>query len=200
MGREGSNNQQFELFRKWVDDYLKKHNKIVVLKNSTYIFMDGVRCSGWCDGDRMVLAKKNPLFKEVFVHEFCHMMQAVEDSEVWNKDRSFWDVLDKKSLSLKKWDKVMNIIALEHDCEKRALKISKQWDLFDNEQYAQYANMYLYYHQYVFLMKYWQNHTAIYRQELLDLMPKKLIPLENFNNINIPLMQKFNKYLAKKSK
>lgn len=188
-------------FRKFFNSatkYLEKHGKNVVIVNSRTITQDGVKCGGWCDGDEIVVAWKHHLFEEVFVHEFSHMQQAVENSPYWKDTSLFWRHLEKDRIAINSWDSVLDIIALERDCEKRAVTHSKRWKLFDNEEYSKSANLYLHYYQYVFLKRKWLNSTRIYNPLLLQAMPDKIRPLADFKHLDMNLMSLFDKCLDKK--
>lgn len=192
--------KNFSEFLEWSKSFLSKNGKKITIKNSRNICFDGGKCSGWCDGNEMVVAKKNPLFKQVYCHEFSHMTQAIEDIPIWNKELIFWDKIQKQTIMPRDWADVMEVIELERDCEKRTINLSKKWQLFDNEQYAQQANLYLFYYQYVFLKKKWVDSTSIYHPLLIQEMPKVIKPLNTFNSINMELMALYDECLEKNGK
>lgn len=192
--------KNFPAFFEWAEKYLEKHGKTLTVHNGRNVKFDSGLCVGWCDGEEISIALKNPKAEEVFVHEFSHMMQAIEGSPLWKDGYSFWTSLKKGKLEIQDWPKLMEVIALEHDCETRALKLSKKWNLFNNKKYAQAANSYLYYYQYVFLRKKWFNSTCIYKPNVLDFMPNTLNPLESFNYIDMRMMDAFDEVLNKKRK
>ncbi len=192
--------ENFIRFFEYAQEYLEIHNKKLELFNSRNINFDGSKCAGWCDGKTIAVATKNTISNEVFVHEFSHMNQAVELSPLWKKDYKFWNFLEKKTFSPKNWEFVMEVIALERDCELRSLKHSKKWGLFDNELYAQRANLYLYFYQYVFLKQKWAASTGIYNPILINEMPKKILPLSKFSNIDMNLMKLFDDCLTPNGK
>ena len=190
----------FANFFQYAQEYLQEHNKKLELTAARNISFDGGKCSGWCDGQTLAVATKNPIAEEVFVHEFSHMNQAVEDSPLWQKSYKFWGLLERKKLALSNWQYVMEVIALERDCELRALKHSKQWHLFDNALYAQRANLYLYFYHYVFIKHKWLTSTGIYNPILVEAMPKKILPLEHFSKIDMNMMKLFDDCLLPKGK
>lgn len=192
--------ENFCKFFDWTVDYLCRHKKKIVIANSRNVDFGDSKCSGWCDGETITVAKKNPLFEQVYCHEFSHMTQCIEKHAVWKDEYEFWKYLDKQNLCPKNWAAVMEVIALEHDCEKRSLVFGKKWNLFDSEKYAQQANLYLFYYQYVYLKQKWIDSTSIYHPILLEKMPKKIAPLSSFNSINMPLMALFDECLEKKGK
>lgn len=189
--------KNFIEFFEWTTDYLAQHNKKLTVVNQRNVDFGDSKCSGWCDGDQIVIARKNPLFEQVYCHEFAHMMQAVEGSPFWKSDYKFWDALEKKNVKLKDWKNLMEVLLLEHDCEKRSLALSKKWSLFDNQQYAQQANLYLFYYHYIFLKRKWMDSTSIYHPILLQSMPKKLASSNKLNTINMELMDLFDQCLEK---
>jgi hypothetical protein len=193
--------KNFVPFFEWVEDYCRQHGKKITIVNSSKINFFGGACSGWCDGNEIALAARGPLFEETFVHEFSHLTQAVEEIELWKEDFSFWTDLQKGRIAADSYFSVLEIIALERDCEARSLAFSKKWNLFDNKIYAQRANTYLYYYQYVFLSRFWSNSAGIYcNPELISSMPEKLLPMKEFLKIDMERMMAFELSLGKGSK
>lgn len=190
----------FRKFFKYASDYLKKHEKRAIISNTRALKMDGFRCGGWCNDDEIVAAFKNPLFEQVFVHEFSHMQQSIENSPFWKDTSLFWRHLAKDRVAINSWDSVLDIIALERDCERRALAHSKRWKLFNNAKYAKNANTYLHYYQYVFLKRKWLNSTSIYHPYIVKSMPDKLLPLSAFQTINMETMTLFEDCLDKRGR
>lgn len=188
----------FRKFFAWSSEYLEKHGKRAVIVNTGALKMDGIRCGGWCGDDEIVAAFKNPLFEQTFVHEFSHMQQNIEESPYWKDTSLFWRHLEKDKVAINSWESVLDIIALERDCERRALAHSKKWKLFNTKKYAKNANLYLHYYQYVFLKRRWLNSTSIYHPYLVKEMPEKLAPLSSFAKIDMGLMKLFEDCLDKK--
>jgi hypothetical protein len=193
--------QNFKEFFYWSIEYLEKYEKRVTIVNSKSVRIDGGSCSGWCDGEEMVVAAKSPRFEEVYVHEFSHMNQDVEKSKYWDpEDNTLWEHLMHKKIQISSWDAVLRAIALERDCERRTINHSKNWGLFNNENYAQSANLYLYFYHYVFVKRTWKNSISIYNPILLREMPTKLLPISHFTSINMDMMKLFDECLDKKGK
>lgn len=196
-----SRSENFKEYFKYTLEYLYKHDKRLKIVNRRNVTVNDCKCSGWCDGDQIVVAEKNPYFEMVYAHEFSHMQQAVEKIEAWDLyDKKFWDNLAKSKIDIRNWNDLMTIIDLERDCENRTLKTSKKWDLFDNEEYAKTANLYLYYYQFVFLQKKWYNTASIYHPVLIDCMPTKLLPTEQFYKIDMRMMRLFYECLDRRGK
>ena len=191
----------FQKFFNWSIKYLEKYDKHVTIVNTKSIKdSSGSRFGGWCDDNEIVVAFKNRLFEETYTHEFCHMQQNIENSPYWKDTSLFWRHLEKDKVAINSWDSVLEIIALERDCERRALAHSKKWNLFDNELYAQAANIYLHYYQYIFLKRKWVNSVNIYCDDLMDLMPSRLKPASDFEFIDMSLMNEFEKHLTNRTK
>lgn len=189
----------FQDFFLWTEKYLKRNNKKLIISNTKTVSLDGLPCSGWCDGEQIVIASKNRMFEKVYVHEFSHMMQAVQEAECWKDCNKFWNDLAKKKLSLNSWESTLDVIKLERDCERRALALGKKYNLFDLEKYAQEANLYLYYYQYVFIKRKWlYSMNKLYKSALLKKMPKKLLPNKHFSIINMDMMLEFDRLTHKK--
>jgi hypothetical protein len=199
---------QFKIFFEYALDYLHDNNKELVIRPGERIKYgnDPAECTGWCDGDSIEIARELNLFEETFVHEFCHMMQAVEDTHLWNQHQksNFWDnlnlTLDLKSNDdndISFWDETYKIIRLEQDCEARALKMNKHWKIFDGNVYAKQANAYLYFYHYVYLTRKWELASSLYCDELIKLMPAKLLTQKQLKIIDMTIMNAYNKVLKK---
>lgn len=196
MNLPKSCSRNFKKFFEWSQKFLKKHDKKTTLVNAKSVKIDGERCGGWCDDEEMAIAIKNPLFERIYVHEFSHMQQNINGSPYWKDTSLFWKHLGK----INSWDSALDIIALERDCEKRAMRHSEKWNLFDNIKYAKMANVYLHYYQYVFLKRKWGNSVTIYHPKLIKAMPETLKPTSSFKKIDMALMLLFEECLSKKKK
>ena len=191
-----SNN--FKTFFNWSLEYAEKHNKIIDIRNVKAIKDGKNRYSGWCDGDKIVIASKNPLFEDTFVHEFAHLTQAIEEEPTWtNVNDRLWSDLKNNTVTIKTWDSVKSLIAIEHDCESRTLKFIKRFNITDPGLYAQRANTYLYFYQLVFITGKWQSSTGIYKDEIVSIMPKKILPLKTFDLIDMNVVTLYNDILRK---
>lgn len=195
------NSKNFAKFKAFAESYCSKRGKKIIIINKKSIAENGARYGGWCDGKEMVIAGKHKLFEDIFIHEFSHMTQAVEDTQIWRENGDIWTGLAKKKVKILDWPEYIKTIELERDCEKRALKFIKKYQIMNCGIYAKKANMYLYYYQFVFLNKKWENSTSIYDcQEIYDKMPEKLLPMSAFQNINMEIAQIFAEFFKKKCK
>ncbi|NBQ17561.1 hypothetical protein EBU24_04540 [bacterium] len=111
---------------------------------------------GWFGTDEgeeeFVVAMKHHMGFEIFIHEYCHFLQWKYDRKLWNKSMITYDLLfdwiGDKSLDVT--DEALNtslhdILEIEHDCEKRVLKLIKNNPIedFDNDKYIRAVNAYL---------------------------------------------------------
>lgn len=195
--------RNFVSFFEYSLEYLEARDKELVIKNKKSVSHkddEDNECCGWCDGDSIEIARFSKKFEETYVHEFSHMTQAVQDTKMWKLGQisTFWEDLAANNLGINKWDQVLMTIQMERDCEKRALKISDEWGLFDHTQYAREANIYLYFYQYVFMTKRWYSTGGLYHPEILSVVPSKLESMTNLKHINMDIMQKFSKRMIVK--
>lgn len=179
----------FKVFHSWACKYARKHNKKIDIRPTFYV-RNGGNCLGYCDGDTMVVARKDELFEDTFVHEFSHLMQAVNRIPLWRDghDDSFYCDLKSRSVSMNSWSSFWQILTIEHDCEFRAIKLVKRWNLGCDKKYAQRANAYLYYLCYLFI----NNSEIPYDQsfpDITDKMPKTLCSLQSFKKIDMNIME-----------
>lgn len=182
----------FEQFYQYTKRYCEKYDKKVTIVNKPSLTVGGSFCTGWCDGDEMVVAFDNPYFEQTYCHEFCHLMQAREGSQFWNIDFKFWKLLDQKKLHIKNWPQLISVLQLERDCEARALRMSKKYNLFNNNEYCRRANLYLYYYQYVFLKQKWLRSPTIFDSELIyRKMPTTLVKMRDLSRIDMNMMLLF---------
>lgn len=160
-------------------------------------------CGGWCwiDDDEnkreFAVAMKHHMGFEILIHEYCHFLQ-------WKTDRKFWDSTLKTYDVLFDWiadpsfeaseedlQKSLNdILAIEHDCEKRVLKMVKNNPIedFNIDKYIRAVNAYLWsYHLNKELRK--RPTKPIYSENVLPYMPNVFEPnleyyldVSNFTN------------------
>jgi hypothetical protein len=197
--RSAINKQGFAEFEKFARDYCGRHGKKIRIIKRKNVLLEGERCVGYCDGEELVVASKNELFEEIFIHEFAHMMQAVKNVKVWRNSGNIWEKCRSRKVSINDWPEFMKTIALERDCEKRSIELVKKFNILSPQEYSKKANMYLLYYQYVFLTQKWHNSIDIYScQSIYDTMPDKLLTLNSFNKIDMSIMEKFHKHFTKK--
>jgi hypothetical protein len=170
---------------------------------------------GWFDGDEnkeFVVALKNPMGFEIFIHEYCHYLQWKNDKPLWNQSMDTYDTLfnwiDQKesdyensigysAFKTQDLDKSLHdIIVLEHDCEKRVLHLmtNNTVDGFDFDKYIRAANCYLFhYHINREIRK--RPLSPIYKDEILKNMPNTFSKDVNYyldkNNISSLMRETF---------
>lgn len=121
----------------------------------------------------------------IFVHATCHMDQWLEKSPLL-LDKSYYqtlnDWLQGKEYSQEKMkDVIEKIITLELDCEKRSIEKIKNNNLpIDIGTYAQRANAYLYFYQYMLKNRTWYKTAPYDINEILYYMPKEILHIENY--------------------
>jgi len=143
---------------------------------------------GWIgtekDQEEFVIAMKHHMSFEILLHEYCHFLQWQNDRQLWNKSMETYDILfdwisNKESVIS---DELLNqslhdILEIEHDCEKRVLKLVKNCPIedFDTDKYIKAVNAYL-----------WSYHInrelrikpkrPIYSERVLEHMPNTFNP------------------------
>ena len=153
------------------------------------IFVKGRYCGGKskCSGLFYLDANDNPIlkvaqggFKEeewfgILLHEYCHFIQWRDDSKIWNNfcdyDITYSDIILKPEKYKKQLSSLME---LEINCEKCAVNIIKNNNLFDINEYVQSANAILY--KYAFLYNYnkWPDDNRKYKK-VQEFCPKKIL-------------------------
>jgi hypothetical protein len=185
---ETKSNLTIKIVRELID-----HDFSVLLHNKENL--DGY--GGWfCaeEGEKeFVVALKHHMGFEILIHEYCHFLQWKYDRKLWNKSQLTYDILfDWINYPILAYSSMMkdnpvtdeeldqslhDILELEHDCEKRVIKLVKNCPIedFDIDKYIRAANAYL-----------WSYHlnrelrirpkNPIYSERVLEHMPN------TFNN------------------
>lgn len=124
----------------------------VLLHNKDQI--DGY--GGWLETEEgskeLSVAMSHHMGFEILLHEYCHFLQYKNNRKFWDESAQYYDILfdwagDKDLLvddaTLDK--SLKTILAIEHDCEKRALKLVSLNPIqdFDVTKYKKAANSYL---------------------------------------------------------
>lgn len=185
-------------------DYSKSRGYKTEIRPVGFLRLHGGRCIGYCDEGNITLAGFHKLAEPTYVHEFCHTQQLVEEHPLWYVDSDYSKFL-KPNCSLasiykcgvKHFEAFWDAIQLEHDCELRSLKHIKDFDLpVDPERYSQEANLYFFYYHWIYLKKRWSGSTNIYKEELIQQMPTKIVPLSKLRTIDMDLMMVYDEILA----
>lgn len=137
----------------------------------------------------------------IFVHETSHMDQWIEKSQLWLNAKDYQLLNDW--LQLKDYPKedveilVKKIITLEADCERRTIEKIKQHNLpIDVGYYAQRANAYLYFYQWMLKNRKWYKTAPYEINEILYYMPKEILSTDSYFALLSPSREKlFDKCL-----
>ncbi len=187
---KGEYSKEFLKFFDYAVEYLEKHNKKLEIHNVSYLKKEG-KCGGYFDGDKIVIAGKSSNFCQIFLHEWSHGNQIVEDSPLLYKE-FYWDRFEIDS-----FNDLYNLILIERDCEVRASKTNKKWNLFDPTEYNKNANAYLHLHHFIFLKKRYISMPDLHDKKILDLMPDKIVSAQSLKKIDMDIMKVFDSLLKK---
>ena len=171
-------------------DLLEYNGRIIICK--------GEYCGGdsQCQGMFYFDAKETPMIKiakgnttqqeafGVLIHEYSHFLQWRDNSKIWNKfdeeNFSFDDVILKPK---KNKDKLLLLINLEADCERRSIKIIRKNNIINDRVYAQMANAILYKYAYLYHYNKWPRGAKL--KQLYATCPDRL--LKSYKDyLNIP--------------
>jgi len=148
---------------------------------------------GWfSEGDKELVvatAMKKSRWRQIFLHEYNHYCQWKEGSPWFTKKGKgwgaamFWEwVTGEEKLSKYHSDRAVNYYqGLEHDCERRAIKMIKERGLDMNlEEYTKTANSYVWFYSAIRVDGQWCSKQAPYRvPEIMEMMPgDKMVSLK----------------------
>ena len=176
-------------FVRHVKDHLAQYGMRLVIGRGRLLNCGGYRCEGFFnDQEKMIkIARHSANFLETLVHEYSHFLQYINNSKIYQKS-------DKAILMVDDWfagkdfpeDKLRRsffiIRAMERDCEKRAVKLIKKFNLqIDEKLYTKRAHCYIYSH---FLMektrKFYAHKKSPYRSSVvLKIMPTSMAVLSH---------------------
>ena len=171
------------------------------------------KCNGYFEDDggcfTLACATKKHWTKwfPVFVHEYCHFCQWREDSPYWLNfvDKHGNDVvehifewLNGREFGDNIWNYIRATREGELDCERRAVKIIKKLDLPINpDLYAQRANAYVNFYNYIALRRKWYKvgKAPYENKKIVELMPRHL--KGDFDKIDMKYIELVDKYCFK---
>jgi len=145
-------------------------NKQLKANNGKIILFKGEYCGGSdrCHGMFAFNHKDEPVIKVavgnksneqwfgILIHEYCHFLQWVEGSKIWKQFEECNFNIDEIIKCPKKYKKeILLLIRLEADCERRTVKLIKEYDLFCHKQYAREANAVLYKYAFLYTEGFW---------------------------------------------
>jgi hypothetical protein len=147
---------------------LEAHQVKVILSEELQVFSDNFYSAGYFDNDpptfAVALGKPFNDWFLVFIHEFCHFRQFIEQPEEFNRLCSHIDLLFQwvdKQIDLSE-EQIRTYSAdalfLEYDCEKRVLNNLHHFGiehLVNAKEYAQKANSYFNFYNYVAQHRTW---------------------------------------------
>jgi hypothetical protein len=160
--------------------HLKEHEYRLVWGKGEYVNCDGYRASGYFDQEskQIRVARKNKLWFEVFIHEYCHFHQWIDKSSVYNRSNNSSTIIDNwfngKTYNDITIDKAFETVReMERDCEMRSTKLIKKYNLpVDLERYIRMANCYIYVHYFMReYRKFWPFESDLRNAKLLSQMP-----------------------------
>ena len=176
-------------FVRHVKNHLAQYGMRLVIGRGKLLNCGGYRCEGYfSDKEKVIkIAKFGTNFMETLVHEYSHFLQYIGNSKIYNKsDKAILmvdDWFNGKDFDHQKLRRSFFIIrAMERDCEKRAIKVIKQFKLeIDIKLYAKRAHCYIYSH---FLMekkrKFYSFKKSPYRSPVvLKIMPSSMAVLSH---------------------
>lgn len=171
-------------FLNYIDSECEKHGFELELVNTKYIDIgDGAPCTGYFSEDekKICVTIKARDFIGILAHEFSHLRQYIEDEETYNyyslSYEKMYEWLDGKRVRNIS-NHLDNCLALELDCEKRAVQLIKKYDLgIDIKDYIKRANAYMYFWKYLLHSRKWCNpyNTPSNNDNIVSIMPSKFL-------------------------
>lgn len=133
----------------------------VVMSPEDGVLADGMRCSGYFDGDSEVpvlaVARKSPRWLGILLHEYCHLTQWAEGAPVWKGDKNaaWQEWLDGKPVRGVKQQIALSR-ELEADCERRTIRLIKELNApIDVDHYTRGANGYIHFYNIIAEKRKW---------------------------------------------
>lgn len=160
------------------------------LHDSKTINLGGRFVSGYLDPSDKILAcaMKHPQAYTIIFHESCHMDQFIEKSPIWKDDdadidkwldgKNYVDADVVKMLANNKW--------LELDCEKRAVRKLKKYQIpFNEKEYIQKANAYVQFYNFIWYSRRWctKKNTPYANKDIWSEMPDTFMPKSWYETI-----------------
>lgn len=199
-------------FLTYADKFLQKHDKWIDIKATTFCKSSADDISvaaGYSDGNLAVVAGNVEEYYLVgtLVHEFSHLKQdvrgvfACEVTDPLGKlkriNKNLKPKLNAKKVIKAYSDIFCDTISIEHDCEQETIKLFKKFNLLTEEElniYIQTANLTLYYFQFLFLTGGSFIDFSLFN-DVVGYMPCRLIPLNNFEYIDMNVMSSMGELL-----
>lgn len=143
-------------------------------------------------------------WEEVLAHEFNHYLQYIENSKEWsmlsfkNSDclTLMWNWMDGEiELTDKELDIVFSRVRnLEHDCEKRTVKMLRLYHLSDNlEKYIKEANLYIMFYNVAKIYRKWIPDRFNDSKYLYSILPSTLSGSRTYKSMSKNIIEFFGK-------
>jgi hypothetical protein len=176
--------KEYNQFVKFVRNHIKQYGGKLILGRGANVNCNGIMCPGFFDDKSLIIkiGKNDPAFLSTLVHEYCHFLQYLNNIKVYQKSDEASEIVESWLLGKNYDSQILKrafflVRAMERDCEKRAVKLIKEYNLPINIKiYAKHANCYIYTH---FLMektrKYWMYKKSPYKSRIvMKLMPSTM--------------------------
>lgn len=164
-----------------LDEKCESRRISLVLSPFKTITISSGRCSGYFDpfNKKLAVCLGNDLEKSlsVAIHESCHLDQEADYNSVWYEHydnySDFFSWIEG-SRRKKPFELVQSAIAIEADCERRALKqVRKNWShIINPKEYAKRAAVYIYFYLYCYQTRNWSNKPFV--EEIIEACPAKI--------------------------
>lgn len=120
---------------------------------------------------------------EYFIHEYCHFKQWKEQTDIWKNGQANWLLFDlflKKKFDKFTKSQLLSIQKLELDCDERAIKEIRQYNLpIDIRKYTKESNSYIYSYNIIYDLREFNEIVDFTNPELLKQLPARQIAVEN---------------------
>jgi len=194
-------------FIKLVRKHTAEYNTELYITKGKRVNCTGMRTNGYFDHmsepARLAVATGDSAkWFWVFVHEYCHFNQWIEQCAGWLEYEKYvkhWDVYASGICpNVKGMDVIKEFQCardLELDCEKRVVRMIKKYNLpIKVEDYIRNANAYVYFYSYVRDNARWYK-VAPYRvKEILKVMPTKFLTTKQYDKLPSGYVELIEKY------
>lgn len=148
-------------FIQFVKDECKRTGVKCDLRPTKYVKAGMIRCAGWFDEHKLVVAMDRPDSLSILVHEYCHLTQWDEKIELWDQNSTACAHIDEWLGGKRKRD-IKKYLALgrdlELDNEKRSVAMIKKWKLnIDVAEYTKKANAYVLFYNWMYHTRRWSS-------------------------------------------
>jgi hypothetical protein len=154
------------------------------------------------DRKKVVVATGQGDWLSVFIHEVCHVIQSIYETEWWNK---YWNndmnIFEPSTYENEDEDTIRDFffttMKMEEECDKIALAIIDDFYMdprfLDREEYVQASNCYHASHYYFWSRRcfYDPKHTPYKHPELLQLFSNERITRSRYKFRPRPVMDEF---------